>query len=74
VTAGQGTHNIPPIYMTKLIVRVLSMVANPPVTQLFALNIESWDVNLTLGQHHIAMQKRHYWAPPLNPSALSNYN
>jgi hypothetical protein len=35
--------------MTKKIVRVLSMVVNPSVTQLFALNIESWDVDLTLG-------------------------
>jgi hypothetical protein len=59
--------------MTKQIVRD-SMVVNPSVTQLFALNIESWDVNLTLGQPHSAMQKRHYGGPPLNPSALSNYN
>jgi hypothetical protein len=41
--------------MTKKIVRVLSMMANPSVTQLFALNIENWDVNLTLGQPHSAM-------------------
>jgi hypothetical protein len=60
--------------MTKQIVRVLSMVANPSVTQLFTLNIESWDVNLILGQPHSAMQKKHYGPPPLNPSALPNYN
>jgi hypothetical protein len=45
------------------------MVVNPSVTQLFALNIESWNVNLTLGQPHSTMQKRHYGGPPLNPSA-----
>jgi hypothetical protein len=73
-STGQGTHNVPPIYMTKQIVRVLSMVANPSVTQLFALNIYSWDINLTLGQPHSAMQKKHYGGPPLNSSALSNYN
>jgi hypothetical protein len=60
--------------MIKKIVRVLNMVANPSVIQLFALNIESWDVNLTLGQPHSAMQKRHYGDPPLNPFALPNYN
>jgi hypothetical protein len=60
--------------MTKQIVRVLSMVVNPSVIQLFALNIESWDVNLTLGQPHSTMQKMHYGSPPLNPFALPNYN
>jgi hypothetical protein len=59
--------------MTKQIVRVLSMVANSSVTQMFAWNIESWDVNLTFGQPHSAMQKRHYGGPPLNPYALPNH-
>jgi hypothetical protein len=38
------------------------------------LNIESCNINLTLGQPLSTMQKRHYGSPPLNPSALPSYN
>jgi len=44
------------------------MVANPFVIQPFPLNINSW-VNLTLGQPHLAKQRRCCGGPPLNLSA-----